>query len=129
MTHSNMFPVKAVGSSRVFLHGSFLPAGAGSDPAVNDGVGWSVVRTNVGLYTVTLNEPINELTSLLSSLQLTAPGIYTLCNGLYDATTRSFTIAAFLETAGTLAAEELDNSGDGSVVSFLAVCRNTNVPN
>jgi len=128
MTHSNMYPVKAVGISRVMIHGSFLPT-AGANPTVNDGVGWSVVRSALGVYTVTLNEPINELTSLLSSLQLTTPGIYTLCNGLYTVATRSFTIAAFLETAGTLAAEDLNNAVDGSVVSFLAVCRNTNITN
>ncbi len=67
----NAQPVHAIGKNRFIIAGSFAPAAAG---AVTDvfGSGFTVARTGVGSYTVTLAEKWLRLLSHSLSLQMVA---------------------------------------------------------
>ena len=54
--------VRAIGKDRVHVQGSFRPNGSsGVVSGANEGYGWSVARTSIGLYTLTLDSKWPEL--------------------------------------------------------------------
>lgn len=55
---------KVIGKDRVAIHGKFRPDGSsGIVTDSEDGHGWTVARTSVGLYTITLKKPMPALIS------------------------------------------------------------------
>ena len=68
---TNANPAKYIGKNRFVIAGSFLPAGVGAPTGVI-GAGFTVARTGVGQYTVTLAEKWLRLLSANATLQLAA---------------------------------------------------------
>lgn len=73
MAYKTHYPVKSRGRERVTIEGSFAPAGTGAVTSVK-GTGFTVARTDVGEFTVTLDEAFADYDAAWCSLQLNAPG-------------------------------------------------------
>lgn len=122
-----MDSVRGLGKGLAFIAGAFRPNAAGAiDNTLNKGRGWSVARTGVGEYTVTLEDsypghiaitPAVQVNTLLKScVQLT---------GAVDVTTaKTFKIQYQEETAGALAAAEIASNAN-NWVHFQALLRNS----
>ncbi len=75
MANRNLTHSQVLNRGEVIICGSFAPNGTGAiDAASNSGIGWSVVRTDVGLFTVTLQDKWVGLFSGQVSVQLAAGG-------------------------------------------------------
>lgn len=71
MANRNLDDVQALGKKYTIVSGSFAPNGSSAvSSASNKGIGWSVVRTSTGLFTITLQDSWVALLSAKSALQL-----------------------------------------------------------
>lgn len=71
MTSRMTQELKATGREQVLMAGSFAPAGTGAPTDVR-GVGFTVARTAVGVFTLTLDRVFSKLISGTATLQLNA---------------------------------------------------------
>lgn len=71
MAARSLIEALALQRDMVIIAGSFAPNGGSAiDPLSRTGPGWSVARSNTGLYTVTLTDKYNALLSAQATLQL-----------------------------------------------------------
>lgn len=82
----NLHTRKHVGMGRASIAGSFRPAGTGAVTNVQ-GKGFAVARTSVGLYTLTFNEKMAAIDSVIASARqvagkamIVSPGVYNAAN-------------------------------------------------
>lgn len=74
MANRNFDTLQSLGKGVKVIHGSFAPNGASAvSAASNKGIGFSVVRTSAGVFTVTLQDSFVGLLSASLVLQLSAP--------------------------------------------------------
>ena len=117
--------VQLLGKKRVLIAGSFRPNGTSAvDNDLNTGIGYSVVRDDVGDFTITLEDAFVAIDSAQISLGLAAPGDSAVHFGDIDVVTARTLIVNVL-TAGSSAdlADDVDTR-----VHFLLVLKNTNIP-
>ncbi len=106
------------GRNRRLIAGSWAPAGAGAVTAVK-GEGFSVARTGVGVFTITLQDFYADLESAEACIQLAAAGDTYAQVGSYDAALRTLVVRTL--TAGVVA----DIAADAfNRVNFQLVAKN-----
>lgn len=116
--------LQILGKKRVVIAGSFRPNGSGTvDNALNTGLGFSVVRDDVGDFTITLEDRFNGIDSAQISLELAAPGDSNVNFGDIDVVTAG-TLIVSVFTAGVTAdlADDANNR-----VHFNLTLKNTNI--
>lgn len=75
MASHNLSEIKTLNRGVVVVYGSFAPNGSSAVSASSrKGRGWSVARSNTGLFVVTLNKKFNDLISASVLLQLASDG-------------------------------------------------------
>lgn len=94
----------------VEVQGSFAPAGTGAVTTVN-GTGFTVARTDVGEFTITLNESYNELVACTAGLMLATPGDQVLQFGAFSSANKTLVLNVWDISGGALAdiAADADN--------------------
>lgn len=111
-------PLECVGIGRVLIHGSFRPNGStGIVSGSEKGKGWSAVRTNTGLYTITFDDNFEALVSHWSSVR-EAAGNPTYCQfGDYVTTgaTPTLQLRVMEQTTATHAVGDLAADADNEV--------------
>lgn len=116
--------LKVVGKDRVLIHGKFRPDGSsGIVSGSEDGHGWSVARTGVGAYLITLDKAMPGLVSFTCGVR-EAAGTPTFAQfGDYDASAGTLQLRVMQETSDTTAAADLADDADNEV-SFELTFRN-----
>jgi len=105
----------------VVIAGSFAPNGSSAiSAASNEGLGWSVARTNTGLYTITFSDKYAALVSFDLTLQMNTPAAQVLCAGAFSQSGKTITITNF--TSGS-AADIAANANNR--IHFTACFRNS----
>jgi hypothetical protein len=103
MAANRMFwPSTALQKGIQWVHGSFAPNGAGAVDATSRlGIGFTVARTGVGVFVVTLDAVYRELVSADVAVQLNAFADTDALLGPISLSARTVTI--FVKTAGVAA--------------------------
>ena len=118
------YGVQALNPSVKIIAGSFLPNGSSAvASATTTGQGYSVVRTNTGLFTITLTDKYNSLISGQVSLALNAVAQTVVQFGAIDVSSAK-TITINAVTSGS-AADIASNANNR--IHFLLILSNTNV--
>jgi len=118
--------VKALLKGATVIAGSFRPNGAGAiDNTLNRGSkGWSVARTNVGQYTITLEDGFPSLAAVIGMTQLNAAADGNIQGrGAFDVTTAKTFVLENL--AGAAPTEIVSNANNW--VHFVAVLKNSEI--
>lgn len=104
MANRNLANPQVLNRGEVIICGSFAPNGASAVAATSNlGIGWSVVRTSAGLFTVTLEDSWVSLTSAQVSLQLATVAAVAVQLGTIDVVTaKTVEIRALSSSAGTV---------------------------
>lgn len=86
MAERNFDDIQVLGREKKIITGSFRPNGAGAvDNTANVGKGFSVARTGVGAFTITLEDRYWALDSSHYQLALAVPAAaHDLCEGIVD---------------------------------------------
>ncbi len=116
---------KVLQPEAVVVEGSFRPNGSSAiDNGLNEGVGFSVARTGVGVYVVTFSDKFPALIRATADMRLNAFGDSAVFAGAYSAPTASAkaTLTIYAATAG-VAADIASNANNW--VQFYAKFRNT----
>jgi len=114
-----------LGKKRVAIAGSFRPNGSSAvDNTLNTGIGFSVVRDDVGDFTITLEDSYFGIDSAQCSLGLAAPGDSKVNFGDIDVVTARTLILNVI--TGAVSADLA--SDPDTRVHFLLVLKNTNIP-
>lgn len=123
MADRNFDDVQILGKGRKLIAGSFLPNGAGAiavDPLWN---GFTVARTGVGQYTITLADSYAALVSAKPSLQMNAATDLKLQWGAIDVVTaKTLVLNALAVATPTEIASNANNR-----IFFELTLRNTTV--
>lgn len=98
MTSRMTQELKATGREQVFMAGSFAPAGTGA-PTDLRGKGFTVARTAVGTFVLTLDRVFSKLISGEATLQLAASADSQAQLGTVDLTAK--TVVIRILTAGS----------------------------
>jgi hypothetical protein len=118
--------VRHVGNRRVRVSGRFFPNGNGAiDNTQNIGkTGWTVARTGVGQYTITLDRRFLKVMPMGSELQLAALAVRSLQWGAITATATGWT---FVLTCidGTATAQEIAANANNSVSFDIEATQDT----
>lgn len=114
---------QTLGARRVFLQGSFAPAGTGQ-PTSKKGVGFTVTRTGVGTFTVALPDPYFDFDEVGSGVNSATLGVSAVVTSQpvvqQGATPLSFTITTAVAGSAT------DLAADPNTrVSWRIVVKNT----
>lgn len=105
------------------IEGSFAPNGVGAvDAASNEGLGFSVARTGVGVFVITFKEKFQSLIALSCNLQLSALADTDVQFGAMDLSAKTLTLR--VKTAG-VAADIAANAANR--IHFCATFRNNTV--
>jgi hypothetical protein len=113
MANRNLTRSQVLNRGEVIICGSFAPNGSSAvSAASNSGIGWSVVRTSAGLFTVTLEDKYVGLFSAQVSLQLAAASEHAVQLGAVD-----------VVSAKTVQIRVIDTT-DGSVADVAADANN-----
>lgn len=116
--------LQALGKKRVVIAGSFRPNGSSAvDNTLNTGLGFSVVRDDVGDFTITLEDRFNGIDSAQISLELAAPGDSNVNFGDIDVVTAGTLIVSIFTAAVT--ADLADDANNR--VHFSLTLKNTNI--
>lgn len=123
MAARNLSPVRTLVRELVPIAGSFAPNGSSAVSASSrKGLGWSVVRTSTGLFTVTFTDKWNDLVSAEASLQLASADDKFIQVGTYSASAKTLQIRVWdVSSAGVadVAADANDR------ISFVCWFRNS----
>lgn len=112
--------VKTPEFGTLMIAGSFAPAGTGAVTAVR-GSGFSVARTGVGEYTITLDEQVNEIVAANATLQMNAATDLNAQFMTYTAASRTFILNALAGATPTEIAANANNR-----VSFCIIAKKSN---
>lgn len=121
MASVSTYPIGMLRPERVMIQGSFAPAGTGAVTAVK-GKGFSVARTGVGTFVVTLANSYADLESADAHLQLAAPNGNSANVGAVNLAARTITLVTVASGAVADIAANADNR-----VHFAFVLRNTSI--
>ena len=119
--------LQTLGKGIKVLAGAFRPNAAGTiDNTLNKGLGWSVARTGVGAYTVTLQDGYVGHIAIIPTVQVNTllKGCVQLTGAIDVTTAKTFVIQYQEETAGALAAAEIASNAN-NWVHFVALLRNS----
>jgi len=113
--------VRALAKGLVYIEGSFAPDTANAPTALK-GVGFTVVHTSTGIFTVTLDSVYPSIINATATLQLATAADKVAIVGTIDAAAK--TVVIFTLAAGSLAdiAANANNR-----VNFTIVCKNSSV--
>lgn len=110
----NTEPIRSVGKRRFRISGRFFPQGAGAIVAASNlgTQGWTVARTGVGVYQVTLADKWLKCTLVVLGLQMNAVTNLALqCTGALDVSgAKTFNITAHAAGVATEIAANANNS-------------------
>lgn len=107
---------RVIGNNRVTVHGSFRPDGAtGIVSGSVEGSGFSVVRSNTGLYTITLDAPMAALVSFNAGVRAADATPTIVQFGDYDGTAGTIQLRVLQESGGTLAVADMTADADAEV--------------
>lgn len=86
MADRNFDLLQTLGREKKIIAGSFRPNGAGSvDNTLNKGIGFSVARTGVGAFTITLEDKYAALDASQYQIALAIPAAaHDICEGAVD---------------------------------------------
>lgn len=122
------YPVKHIGAHRYTIAGSFRPAGTGAPTDVK-GHGFSVVRSDVGKFTITFGDA--QITDLDAVAAM--PRGASLANGLtvfggdWNLANRTLVLQVMAENGAGLSAP-VDLAADAdNVINFVAYVRSSSV--
>jgi hypothetical protein len=104
--------------NRRLIAGSFAPAGAGAVTAVK-GEGFTVARTGVGVFTITLDNFYRDLDCAEACIQLAVAADTYAQVGAYDAAARTLVVRTVTAGAAADIAADADNR-----VHFQLMVRN-----
>jgi hypothetical protein len=109
----------------VMISGSFAPNGTSQPVAAsNKGIGWSVSRTGVGTFVVTLDDSYNEIVEAQATLQLSAPAAQGAQLGPITAPAGATRGAVTIVTANTSTGAAADVAANAANrVHFQILCR------
>lgn len=115
---------RTLGKERIHITGSFRPNGSSAiDNTLNTGAGFTVARTNAGIYTITLTDSYVALVSATATPQLSAVADIKMQWGAIDVVTaRTLVLNALAVATATEIASNASNR-----VHFHLVLRNTTV--
>lgn len=117
------YPVQGHHERQTDVVGSFAPNGSSAvDADSRKGRGWSVARTDVGEFTITLAEKYDTLIADLVSIRLASPGNTIVQTGPYDSSAGTIVIQVL--TAG-VAADVSANANNK--ISFKLVFQDSSV--
>lgn len=102
MSQRTHFEVKSRNKEVIVVGGSFAPAGTGA-PTAAKGNGFSVARTGVGQFTITLDAPYVDLIAAVPGVQLATPADTAAQFGTYTPSSTGGTIVLQVLTAGVAA--------------------------
>jgi len=123
MADRNFDFIQTLGKGRKIIAGSFLPNGASAIVADPLWLGYSVARSGVGSYTITLTDSYVALISLSCSLQLNAVADLKLQWGAIDVVTaKTLVLNALAVATPTEIASNANNR-----IYFTLFLRNTTV--
>ena len=106
MANRNLTHSQVLNRGEVIICGSFAPNGAGAvDAAGNEGIGWSVARTAVGTFTVTLEDKWIALLSGQAHLQHVTPIGALAQLGPTDVSSALTVVVSVIDTATGLPAD------------------------
>ena len=126
MPASGLFPVKYLGPDRYLVVGSFTTAN-GAAPTATTGRGFTVARTGEGVWSVTLDDAPSSIEAVFLTV---APKTLTKLNNVtedVDARTSTVISIQLFTAAATQTAHPVVDDDPGSIISFMIVCRRTNV--
>lgn len=114
-------PLETQGVRECQVSGSFAPnlAGAVASSSVK-GAGFTVARTGVGVFEVTLNDKWRDAKSIVASLEQTTRGDQLVATSPYNVSTRKFTITVWDVSSAALV-DTLDNTNR---INFQAIMDN-----
>lgn len=119
--------LKTIGLGRVAIHGSFAPNGSSALVAANThGKGFSVARTGVGVYRITLDDKYPELVAAVAGVQVADATPTIVQFGDYVAASKTLDVRVLQESTGTFAVAD-QAADDNARVSFCLFFRNTSV--
>mgnify|MGYP001573909474 CR=1 FL=1 len=108
------------------LAGSFAPAGTGA-PTAKKGRRYTVARSDVGKFTITLLDKYVELLSVVASLQLATAAASVVQVGTYDATAGTIVLQVLTESTGALVAADIAANANNRV-NFVLFFKDSTVP-
>lgn len=113
------------GDDRVICEGSFAPNGSSALVADDvKGIGFSVVRTSAGLFTITFDDAFPAFESAHATLQLASGGDQIIQIGTWTASTKKLQIRVW-DISGAAVADVAADANNR--IHFTAVFRNTGV--
>ncbi len=117
--------VRALHQDFVLVAGSFAPNGSSAVAASSrKGRGFSVARTDVGEFTLTLSDKYPNLISAVATLQQATAGDQFLQVGEYDEDAKTIVITA-IDASGAAAADVAADANNR--VNFVLVFQNSTV--
>lgn len=124
MSYKTCFPLKGDrNSGMVVLQGSFRPNGNGTvDNTKNVGAGFTVARTGVGTFTITLDDSYAALYGASFQVQLNAAAATQVILGAVDVVTaKTIAITAMAEAAGSFAAADIASNANNRIFFTLVL--------
>lgn len=121
MAARNLAPVRSLNRETVRIEGSFAPNGTSAVSASSrQGLGWSVVRSGVGVFTVTFTDKFASVIKASANLQLAASADSAAQVGTIDLSAKTMVIRVI--TAGS----DADIAADANNrINFEVVFRNS----
>lgn len=130
MSGHTFYPLRHWGGERRVVSGRFHPNGSSAIAEGSDKwEGFTVARTNAGIYTITFSDSYYHLEAFVPFLTMSAlTGAVFLVGGAYSATAKTKVLTAMDEdnTSGIAAAADIASNAD-NYIDFIAVFRETSV--
>ncbi len=127
MANRTFFDMQSISRGLIHIPGAFRPNGASAiDNTLNKGDGWSVARTGVGVYAVTLEDVYVDFVSFIAGLAKATLTDEYVKPGTFVVASRTFEILAHSGASPTPLAVEIASDAD-TFVHFLAIMKNTSV--
>lgn len=132
MTIHKTFKLNSSGNGYRVVAGSFIPNGS-SAIATKYGFGYSVSRTGVGVYRVTIDAPFSNFVSIVATGQFASSEAdgHQFLIGDISITSKTFVIKHVSSTdvsSTDLAAADISTSGTANKVNFICVVAQSDVP-
>jgi len=126
MANRNFDFMQALGKGVKLVSGSFAPNGAGAVSSASvKGKGFTVARTGVGVFTITLQDSYIALLSCSADLQLVAPDDKILQFGAIDVVTAKTIVLNVYDISGAALADIAANAANR--INFALILSNTQV--
>ena len=123
MSNRDFSSTQALNRQVTFIAGSFAPDGANA-PDKTQGLGFSVVRSAQGEFTITFEDAYPALLASKGNLRLAAAAARFIQFGAYDATNKTLVLRV-IDASGV--AQDVAANAD-NVVSFECTFQNSSVP-